>query len=103
MEKKQLELSVTNVEVISAEVRWILKCVASGFSSSLCDYIAQLMTAMFPDSDIATKLTLGRTKVGYGVNYGIAPHFRNLLMDDIKKSNIHVFSFAESLNSVTQS
>ena len=33
--KKQLELSVTNEEVISAEIRWVLKCVASGFSSSL--------------------------------------------------------------------
>ena len=98
-----MEPSVTNVEVISAEIRWVPKCVASGFSNSLCEDVVQLMTAMFPDSNIATKLTLGRTEVWYIVNYGIAPHFRNLLMDDIQKSIIHVFSFYESMNSITQS
>ena len=74
----QLELSVTNAEVISAEIRWALKCVASGFSSSSCEDVVHLMTGMFSDCNIATKLTPGRTKVGYIVNYGIAPHFRTL-------------------------
>ena len=47
---------------------------------------------MFPDS-----------KMQYGlINHGLAPYFKSLLLDSLKKSDIYVYSFDESLNYVTQ-
>ena len=36
------------------------------------------------------------------LNYGIAPHFRSILVDEVQKSEYHAASFDESLNSVIQ-
>ena len=52
---------------------------------------------MFPDSEIA-KMTLNRTKGGYIINHGIAPHFNELLLAGAKHSPFYVLSFDESLN-----
>ena len=60
------------------------------------------MAVMFPDSKIVQNFKLGKDKFAYVVNHGLAPYFKNLLLAEIKKSNIHVFSFDESLNDATQ-
>ena len=39
---------------------------------------------MFPDSEIASKILLGRTKLGYIVNYGLAPYLRVKLFNLLK-------------------
>ena len=39
---------------------------------------------MFPDSEIALKILLGRSKLGYVVNYGLAPYFRGKLFKSLK-------------------
>ena len=57
---------------------------------------------MFSDSDIAKQFSMGRTKSMYVINNGLAPFFKSQLTDDLEKSGIHVFSFDESLNDVTQ-
>ena len=36
------------------------------------------------------------------LNYGIAPHFRSILVDEVQKSEYYAASFDESLNSVIQ-
>ena len=100
--KTQLELSVAGTDTTTAHIRWVLKCVKSGFSSRSCDNLGQLMAVMFPDSKIAQNFKLGKDKFAYVVNHGLAPYFKNLLLAEIKKSNIHVFSFDESLNDATQ-
>ena len=38
----------------------------------------------------------------YDINHGIAPYFKFLLLSSINTSYIHVYSFNESLNEVTQ-
>ena len=58
--------------------------------------------AMFPDSDIAQQFSMGHTESMYVINHGLAPFFESQLTDDLEKSDIHVFSFDESLNDVTQ-
>ena len=57
---------------------------------------------MFPDSSIASNFAISEDKIRYMVNYGIAPYFKSLLIDEIKKSLSHSISFDESMNSKTQ-
>ena len=57
---------------------------------------------MFPDSDIAQQFSMGRTKSMYVINHGLAPLFKSQLAGDFEKSDIHIFSFDESLNGVIQ-
>ena len=86
-----------------AEIIWVLKCVTSGFSNRSCDELNQVFTAMFPDSEIAKHFKLGRLKATYLATYGIAPLFKNELKTLIKKSEVNVLSFDESLNELSQS
>ena len=58
---------------------------------------------MFPDSEVASKHILDKTKCAYFMNYGIAPHFKNILTKAITESPFYSLSFDESLNAVIQS
>ena len=53
---------------------------------------------MFPDSKIANLFSLGPDKLRYACNYGLAPYFHQLLTEKVKKSEIFLISFDESLN-----
>ena len=57
---------------------------------------------MFPDSTIAEKFCLQKDKSAYFINYDIAPHFRSILMDNVKDSEFYAISFDESLKTVIQ-
>lgn len=57
---------------------------------------------MFPDSAIASQFTFGESKCSYVINHGIAPHFSELLTNNLKTCEDYVVSFDESLNKVTQ-
>ena len=102
--KKQatLDQTTTNTVVAEAEIRWILQCVNSGYSNSLNSRTSKLFAKMFPDSAIAQTYSLGEDKIRYSINCGIGPHFKKILMDNIKNSDCYVISFDESLNKATQ-
>ena len=57
---------------------------------------------MFPERDITQQFSMGCVKSMYVINHWLAPFFKSQLTDDLEKSDIHVFSFDESLNDVTQ-
>ena len=57
---------------------------------------------LFPDSDIAKKFTLGRTKVAYTVVYGLAPYFQLALTDAVRKCDVFVACFDEAFNRIAQ-
>ena len=57
---------------------------------------------MFPDSQIAKSFKLAADKIRYTANFGIAPYFKNLLVDDVKKSDCYVTSFDKNLNAITR-
>ena len=57
---------------------------------------------MFPDSDIASKFTLGKSKCSYIINYGLSPYFKDNLIKSINSSPFYTLSFDESMNSVMQ-
>ena len=66
------------------------------------DNLDEIFVTMFPDGVIASSFSVGRTKVQYVMYLGISPYFKQLLLSDIKKSDILVLSFDESLNHATQ-
>ena len=57
---------------------------------------------MFKDSKIASNIDLGKDKLRYVTNWGIAPYIKEQLKDAIAKSEYIVVSFDESLNKKTQ-
>ena len=57
---------------------------------------------MFPDRKIAQNFQLGPDKLKYICNFGIAPYFKDVLQEMLKKSNICVICFGESLSDVAQ-
>ena len=92
---------INNNEATYAEIRLVLKAV-SGFSMNSVDDVCDTFQKMFPDSDIATRMKLGRTKATYIANFGILSYVLMLLHDSINKSPVYSLSFDESLHKVTQ-
>ena len=87
---------------MKAEIIWILKSIGSGYSNRSCEQLNCTLKAMFPDSKITEAFSMGRTKSMYMINHGLAPFFKSLVLSELNKSGIFVFSFDESQNQVTQ-
>ena len=98
-----MEKSVTRDETLKAEILWPLKAIMSHYSYKSCEGTSKLFQAMFPDSRIASQFTCGEKKCAYLICFGLAPHFKQLLKDVVKKEEAYVLMFDESLNSVWQS
>ena len=75
----------------------------SQLSFRSCIDLNKLFICMFPDNEVASKFTLGKTKCAYFMNYGIALHFKNILTEAITESPFYSLSFDESLNAIMQS
>ena len=86
-----------------SEIMWTPKCITSGYCNNSCSDMNKLFQSMFPDSAIAESFQLGSDKIRYITNYGIAPYFKCLLIDSLKKIDYFVVSFDESLNDVLRS
>jgi hypothetical protein len=85
-----------------AEVLWAMKCVHSHYSYNSCTDIKELFINMFPDSNIAQTFTCGERKCSYLCCFGLAPHFKSLVLESVRSSDFHVLLFDESLNKVTK-
>ena len=57
---------------------------------------------MFLDSEIASRFSMGKTKIRYMILYGLAPHFKSRWREGMSSSIYYSLSFDESLNSVEQ-
>ena len=97
-----MDVHVHNADVVKAEIIWILKSICSGYSNRSCEQLNYTLKAMFPDCKIAEAFSVGRTKSMYMINHGFAPFFNSLLLSELNKSDIFLFSFDESLNQVTK-
>ena len=97
-----LDTFVTNLHFIKAEIIWSLKYVTNGFSNRANDELTETFAAIFPDSRIAKSFSLARAKSLYTVTHGLAPYLKSVLVSTLDKSDVHVYSFDESLNDVTQ-
>ena len=57
---------------------------------------------MFPDSEVAQKFSLGKTKCRYMIIYGLAPYLIKQLLKEINSASFYSVSFDDSLNSELQ-
>ena len=81
-----LDKFVVTEAATDAEIRWCPKYVVSSYSFGSCDGLAGLFRSIFPDSTIGEKFCLQKGKCAYSINYGLAPHFHSILMNNIKDS-----------------
>lgn len=102
---KQMDISgfVKNQNVLKAETLWILNSVTSHWSCKSAGDSIHVLKLMFPDNEIARRMSCAETKCAYVTNFGIAPHFSQLLTDRVKNQRNHVLLFDESLNDNLQS
>ena len=84
--------------VLDAEIRLCLKITKSKYSQRSVDDMQELLATMFPDSSIAQEMRLKKDKCGYIITHGIAPHFEELLLEEVSRSPFFALSFDESLN-----
>lgn len=91
-----------NEDVIKAEILWSVNSVVQHRSLNSSAKDVSLFPFIFTDSEIAKKMQLQRTKMGYVIVFGIAPYFKKQLMEDSKKSDFFTIGFDESLNKVAQ-
>ena len=95
-------LNKISESVSKAEILWALKCVWSHCSQRAAEEESDLFRAMFPDSKIAQEFSLGRTKMGYLILYGIFPYFQTKLQQSLRGVKHIVVCFDESLNKISQ-
>lgn len=89
-------------DVTRAEILWCLQTVENHASISSAGKQSSLFPLMFPDSRIASSLCLARTKLSYGIVFGLAPYFNRKVLDAVCNCGPFVVSFDESLNKMTQ-
>ena len=97
-----LDLVLHSKEELKTEIKWTLASVMYNISSNASSSMTKLFSSLFPDSKFAQDVALGRTKINYVINFGLAPYFKSLLIEEVEKSPYYVVSFDESLNKVTQ-
>ena len=54
-------------------------------SETLYDCFTNLFPVMFPDSEVAKQMSIHRTKGGYILEHGIAPHYREKIVEQMRK------------------
>ncbi|XP_034246267.1 uncharacterized protein LOC117648128 [Thrips palmi] len=89
-------------EVTRAEIIWCLASVLHHVSQSAAGQCISLLPFMLPDSQIASKLQLGRTKIGYVINHGLGPFFHDVVVRKAMESDFVTAFFDESLNKSSQ-
>lgn len=102
MKLSKMESFVVKDEITKAEIIWCINTVMQHFSLRGSENSVSLFSEMFPDSVIASKMQLHKTKIAYTILYGLAPYFRTKLYDMCNKCSHFVVGFDESLNKVTQ-
>ena len=98
VQKGQMQQFVSRKDQHMAEIRWALKTVMSHYSLNSTQDITDVFHAMFPDSNIAKRMSCGATQLSYLITFGIAPFFKQELLMDVSQAPCFVILFDESLN-----
>ena len=70
--------------VTKTEIRFAMQSVISHFTGNTYNDFKALFKLFFSDSEVPSKVLLGRTRLGYVVNYGLAPYFKGQLFDSLR-------------------
>lgn len=86
VDRQQTLLSPTSA--LRAEVLWCLNTVAHHHSYNSNEGIGELFQNMFTDSNIAKSFACGKDKTAYIIRFGIAPHFKKLLINSVSDAGL---------------
>lgn len=100
--KQVVQTTVTQADVLNAEILWCLKIASSHYSFRSCSNISDLFKSMFHDSTIASQFSMSYDKVAYFLNFGIYPVFHHDLVSNLSSASVFSISFDESMNDVLQ-
>ena len=98
--KDTLESFIVSSNKHHSEILRAWKVVMFHFSLRSCTGLKELFKVMFKDSESAKGFALSRTKCTYLINFGVAPYFRQELINSIETSPHFAVSFDKSLNRV---
>ena len=79
MVQTTIETGVEQSVKMKACIIWTLTSVMKDFSNRSGDDLHKVFRAMFTDSTIASNFQLGKDKLKYLTNWGLAPYFKELL------------------------
>lgn len=79
--------------VIKSEIFWCLQSVINHISFRAAARCASSFSNQFPDSEIASKIKLERTKLGYVVVFGLAPYFQKQFEKKTRRQFEHSCEF----------
>lgn len=91
-----------NEAVVESEVLWCLNVIMNHESLRGGARSASLFSRIFPDSEIASRMTLSKDKIRYTIIHGLAPFYAKELMSKIQLCDVYVLLFDESLNKVIE-
>ena len=86
--------------VTKAEILFAMQSVMPHFTHNSCNGFPAVFKLMLPDSEIASDVLLGRAKLCYVVNYGLAPFFRGKLLHSVSPK--FTSCFGESFNRISK-
>ena len=102
----QQTFSVATPQVKKTEILMALQAVLCHVSSRSMEMFVQMSKVCFPDSDIPDKLQLGWTKIGYLVQFGLAPYYRvqmfSLLLPEAGFPPKFLSCFDEAFNRISK-
>lgn len=70
-------------DVTKTEIMWCLEAIMTHRSLRSAEKDVKMFPKLFPDSEIAKNMQLGRDKMAYTIVYGIAPFFKESLTEEI--------------------
>ena len=88
----QVDSKLHKESALKVEVIWALEILVNSCSFRLSTGKGKLFSSMFPDS--------GKTKTSYLICHGLAPYFKERLLNVLNETRFIVTSFDESFNKV---
>lgn len=92
------EYILTSDEKITrAEAYWAMATAKLGFSYNSSQYIQELFSQMFSDSNIAKEFSMKPRKLSYILSHGTGYYFTKLMLNDLMKAPAFTLIFDETI------
>jgi hypothetical protein len=85
-------------KVTRAEAYWAMATAKLGLSYNSSQYIQELFSQMFSDSNIAKEFSMKPRKLSYILSHGTGYYFTKLMLNDLMKAPAFTLIFDETIN-----
>ena len=79
----QETLTIPSYQVKKAEILFAVHSILTHKTQTTMEKYVKLTKRLFPDSKIPEELELGRTKLGYLLQFGLAPYYKEQLFSSL--------------------